>query len=427
MLENLSGKRLLILGGIAPMIEVIERARELGIEVLVTDYLENSPAKRYADKSFMVSAIDIDAVVELCKEEAVDGIYTGNVDMLLPYYAQICSRLSLPCYGRLEHFQIMTDKKRFKELCKQYGVPVVQEYTDLEIKQNAIFYPVIVKPIDSSGSRGISICRNKAELEKGIQKALSFSPGKQYIVERYMTGEEVVLYYYFQDGNPVFASMCDRYVNKQQTGVAQLPTAYIFPSKFIETHITHSNQAIKNMFREIGMQDGPIFLQAFIEDGIPYLYEPGYRTNGAREQYIVDATTGISSVDMLINLALTGKMSEKNIELVIDSKLHGKYACKLSPLIREGTIGEIKGIDEIEKLPSVVKVVLNNYIGDTISDKNVGTLKQIAYRAFIVENTKEDLKRTIDYIQNSVIFFDTSGKSMMLEIFDTNVLLKYYR
>lgn len=241
-----------------------------------------------------------------------------------------------------------------------------------------------------------------------------------------MTGEEVVLYYYFQDGNPVFAGMCDRYVNKEQIGVAQLPTAYIFPSKFIETHIAHSNQAIKNMFHEIGMQNGPIFLQAFIGDGIPYLYESGYRTNGAREHYIVYATSGISSVDMLINFALRGKMSKKDIELAIEPSLHGKYACKLSPLIHEGTIGEIKGIDEIEKLPSVVKVVLNNYIGDTISDKDVGTLKQIAYRAFIVEDSIEDLKRTIDYIQNSVIFFDTSDKSMMLKSFDTNVLLKDY-
>src|SRR5699024_7250057 len=112
-----------------------------------------------------------------------------------------------------------------------------------------------------------------------------------------------VLYYYFQDGNPVFAGMCDRYVFKQASGLAQLPTAYIFPSRFTDNHLKQTDEKIKKMFRGIGMTNGPIFLQAFIEDGIPHIYEPGYRTNGAREQYIIGSVCGISSVDMLINFS----------------------------------------------------------------------------------------------------------------------------
>ena len=168
MFEKLKGRKLLILGGIAPMIEVIERAHEMGIEVLVTDYLENSPAKSCADKSFMTSTRDIDAVVDLCKREAVDGIYTGNVDSMLTYYAQICDKAGLPCYGTLEHFQIMTDKQRFKKLCKQYDVPTVAEYSAAAIEQDLAAYPVIVKPVDSSGSRGISIVAGRDGLAYGI-------------------------------------------------------------------------------------------------------------------------------------------------------------------------------------------------------------------------------------------------------------------
>ncbi len=424
MLEELKGKKLLILGGVPAMIEVIERAHQLGIYVIVTDYLENSPAKKYADESFMVSTTDVDAVVELCQKECVDGIYTGNVDLLLPYYAKICKKLGLPCYGTEEHFEIMTDKRRFKEICRQYGVPCVKEYKPNEV--DSIEYPVIVKPVDSSGSRGISICRNRAELDAGIEKALSFSPGKQYIIERYMTGDEVVLYYYLQDGNPVFACMCDRYVNNEQKGVAQLPTAYIFPSIYTRTHLEKTDKAIKTMFKSIGMQNGPIFLQAFIENGIPYLYEPGYRTNGAREQYIVSATTGINSVDMLLHFALTGKMSDVSIETEIDPFLNQKYACKLSPLIGLGTVSSIQGWQLFDKLHSVVKVVRNNSVGSTIAPKNIGTLQQIAYRAFIVEETVNDLKKTIDLIQDNIKYYDTEEKCMMLKEFDTDVLLEKY-
>lgn len=426
MLEKLKGKRLMILGGIAPAIEICNRAHEFGIEVFVTDYLEDSPAKKYADKSFMVSTTDVDAVVELCKKEKVDGVFTGNVDLLLPYYAQICDKLGLPCYGTLEHFCVMTDKKRFKDICKEYGVPVIPEYTAEQIGRGDIDYPVLVKPIDSSGSRGISICNNYAELNEGIEKALEYSPSKQYLVEKYMTGDEVVLYYYFQDGNPVFIGMCDRYVNADQEGVAQLPTAYIFPSRYTKAHIENTDAKLKEMFKGIKMQNGPMFLQAFIYNGVPCIYEPGYRLNGAREQYIMSAVNGISSADMLIHFALTGKMADFDIEKKGDPYLAGKYACKLSPLIRAGQIKRIEGMELMSELESVVRVVLNNNVGDTITEKNVGTLRQIAYRAFIVEDSPAALKETIDKIQNTVRYYDSNDECMMLRMFDTETLLRNY-
>ena len=426
-MSDLSRKKLLILGGVPAMAEMTLRAQEMEVEVLVTDYLEDSPAKKYADKSFMTSTTDVDAVVQLCKEQEVDGIITGNVDSLLLYYAQICEKASLPCYGTLEHFKLMTDKKAFKKVCKESGVPVVEDYKqeDLDNDEN-ISYPVIVKPIDSSGSKGISVCKNREELERGIEKALSFSPSGQYIVERYMTGAEVVLYYYFQDGNPVFMGMCDRYVNNEQGGLAQLPTAYIFPSKYTQNHIEKTDKKIKDMFKEIGMTNGSIFLQAFIEDGIAYLYEPGYRLNGAREHYIFGAINKVNASDMLIHFALTGKMSDENIEEKADPFIKGKYACKLSPIIRTGTIEKIVGTEIFDKLSTVVKVVYNNQEGGTVLEKEAGTLRQIAYRAFLVADSKEELKDTISQIQKSVDYLDSDGNSMMLTPFDEDILISEY-
>lgn len=423
MNNHLKGKKLLILGGIDAMVEVVNRAHELGIVVYVTDYLENSPAKKVADKSFMVSTLDIDAVVELCKREGIDGILTGNVDSLLIPYAKICEAANLPCYGTVETFSIMTDKKLFKAICRENGVPTIKEYNSLDEVDE---YPIVIKPVDSSGSRGISVCNNRKEALIGIEKALKVSPSRRIIIEKYMTGQEVVLYYYFQDGNPVFACMCDRYVLNQGDGVPQLPIAYIFPSRFTMNHIKNTDLLIKKMFKRIGMQNGPIFLQAFISDGCPCLYEPGYRTNGAREQYIVGNITGINSVDMLINFALTGHMMESNIEGQVDPLLHGMIACKLSPLIGRGKIKRIEGLSDVKKMKSVIATVLNNSEGDIIDEKNFGTLRQVAYRSFIIEKNKEDLKRDIDIVASKIKYYDEEGNSMMLDVFDTDIVNSYY-
>ena len=127
---------------------------------------------------------------------------------------------------------------------------------------------------------------------------------------------------------------------------------------------------------------------------------------------------------MLISFALSGRMSNVDIEKIIDPKLYGRYACKLSPLIRMGTVSTITGIEEMESIKSVEKVVLNNYVGTTISASQVGTLNQIAYRAFIIEESLMNLKRTIDLFHEKVTYLDTEGNSMMMEYFDTNILLQ---
>ena len=220
--------------------------------------------------------------------------------------------------------------------------------------------------------------------------------------------------------------MCDRYVFKQGESVAQLPTCYVFPSRYTDNHLKHTDGLIKKMLRGINLTNGPLFLQAFIKKDLPCLYEPGYRTNGAREQYIIGSITGVNSVDMLINYALTGKMAEYNIEEKIDPCLKGKYGCKLSPLIREGTIKRIEGLDVVESLPSVITTVLNNNIGDSIDDSNYGTLKQVAYRSFIVADSKTELEETIKQVLNSITFYDKNNKSMMLPFFDCSIVEKRY-
>ena len=164
---ELEGKRLLILGGSRISCEIVRKAQEMGIYTMVTDWypLEDSPAKQIADEYFMTSTADIPAMVNLINDKNVDGVITGFTDSVLPYYAEMCEKVGLPCYGTKEQFEILTNKRDYKMLCQEFDVPVVDEYKiegDIETADlSHIKYPVLVKPSDNSGARGISICRNE--------------------------------------------------------------------------------------------------------------------------------------------------------------------------------------------------------------------------------------------------------------------------
>ena len=209
-MADLNGKRLLIMGGVTKAIDIVKTAQEMGVYVLVTDYLTDSPAKKVADESSMTSTTDVDAVVQLCNDKNVDGVFTGYIDSMLPYCCDVCNKLNLPFYATKDQIEICIDKEKFKTACNKYGVPTIQEYTLnedlLEDDLKNIVYPIILKPVDNSGSRGIFVCHNEEELRTYYPQSLEFSPSKNVIVEQYIEDHEAMIFYMIQDGKAVFCS-----------------------------------------------------------------------------------------------------------------------------------------------------------------------------------------------------------------------------
>ena len=417
---RLAGKKLLILGANPETAGLVLAANSLGIYTIVTDYKQGSYAKRYAWRQFDVDAADPDAVEKLARTEQVDGVLVGVAEALIPVYHEVCRRLGMPCYASKEQFDILTSKDQFKQLCKQYDIPVVYEY-NIDEKQN-ISYPVVIKPVDSSSSKGISICRDEVEYIAGIKKALENSKSKRLLIEKYMTGEEVVIYYSIQDGNSVLTAMCDRYTNKEQEGVAQLPVAYIYPSRYLKRYMCTTDEKVQAMFRGLGLKNGSMFIQSFIEEGEVRFYEPGYRLNGAQEQVIVSRLSGIDAQKMLIHFALTGNYGPENIKLLARPNI-SKFACKLSPLVRPGKISKITGLEEISKMDEVIDIKPSYDPGDTVD--GLGTLRQIICRFYIITDTIEHMTVVINKVYDLLQVKDDMDQNMMLTPFNTSLLGVY--
>jgi len=401
------------MGGMRISCEIVRKAQEMDIVAIVADYYpkEQSPAKLIADEDIQVSVTDVDAVVEVIKNEHIDGVFVGFNDMLLPYYADICQKAGLPCYGTKELFETLIAKDKYKELCRQFGVPTIPEY---DINDTEICFPVLVKPVDSSGSRGINICHNRQELERAVEIGKAASKTGKVLIERYMDGREVTVFWTFQDGNYYLSALGNRHVKQNQgQDVIPLPVGYTFPSVFLPKYRAEVEDNCKRMFRHLGIKDGMLFMQCKVDDGTCYVYDLGYRLTGSLEYKILERVCGYNPLEMMIQFALTGKMGEESIADKVTPEF-ATPAFNVSCLSAPGSIKDIIGVEEVRSFPEVEDVVIAHTPGETITEQMRGLLSQITVRVLGSVQTKEELLPIMQKIDNTIHILSSDGKDLLL-------------
>ena len=411
--DSLKGKRLLILGGMRISCEIVKAAKRMGIYTLVADYnrIEDSPGKQIADEAVDISVIDVDAVASYVKNNTIDGVFVGFNDMLLPYYAEICEKCGLPCYGTKEQFETLIAKDKYKTLCRQFNVPTIPEY---DIHDENIQYPVLVKPVDNSGSRGITICHSRQELEKAVEYGRKASKTGKVIIERYMDGREVTVFWTFQNGDYYLSALGNRHVKHNQgDDIIPLPVGYTFPSVFLPKYREEVEENCKRMFHHLGLRDGMMFMQCKVEDGRCYVYDLGYRLTGSLEYKILERVCGYNPLDMMVHYSLTGEMGEESIANKAVPEFETP-AFNVSCLCAPGTIKKISGIEDVKKMAEIADVVVAHTPGETITEKMRGLLAQITVRVLGSVSVKEDLLPIMQRINNAIQIIGDNGEQLML-------------
>ena len=174
------------------------------------------------------------------------------------------------------------------------------------------------------------------------------------------------------------------------------------------------------MFKGLGIKNGVLSIQFFVEDGKFYAYDPGFRLQGEAPDVIIDAINSFDHKSMLINFALTGSMGVNDLVDRNDFWLRGKHACTLWILLKKGVINQIKGFVEIQEDDSVVFIMQRFSEGDIIQEFMLGTEKQVFARIYIVSETKEGLFNKINSIKAKISIIDEDGEDMILDFFNAS-------
>lgn len=417
---NIKGKKLLFFDGSGLAASAVKRAKELGVHTIVANFYppEKSPAKLIADEQWDIDFSKVDEMVDIIHKNNIDGIFVGWTDSHLPYYAEICEKAGLPSCGTVEQFDILSnDKRRFKQVCREYGVPTIPEYKiDMDFKREDLdkfSYPVLVKPADESGSRGVRRCDSEEEFVSYYKELYESSKSKKILVEKYIASpKEIYLHYTVQDG---YCSLSSTFMKQKAMGegkVASSAILHVFPSSYIDLYKETVHDAVKNMFEKLGLKNCVVMMQGFIDDGKFYFYESGLRMGGEQFYVFADPINGINALDMMIEFSVTGKMTCGNVKEQ-DNPYYTKTCCNYYITLKAGTITKITGLEEVENMPQVLQNATFKKIGDEISATN--SLDRVIYRLHVMDNTPEALARTLEKISHTLRVLDQNGNDMQIE------------
>jgi len=429
MYEHLKGKTLLVMDRTSLAACAVIRAKEMGIRTIVANFYktEDSPSKQVADIAIDIDISDTAAMMELIRKHKVDGIFVGWTDSHLPFYADICEKTGLPCCGTIEQFDIVSnDKRRFKEACLKYGVPTPDIYKiDIEFKRedlDRIKYPVMVKPADGSGGRGIMKCNNEQELISYYKELYKSSVSKKIVCERYMQSEnEIFIHYTVQDGYCSLSSSFLKYKVDAEKSSAASCLFHMFSPKFLEDYKRDTEPSVIKMIQGLGIKNGNIMFQGFEENGKLYFHESGLRMGGEQFYVFAEKLNGISSLELMIEFALTGKMTLYDAKTQ-DNYRFSKYCCNYYIPLKPGKICSVSGVEKINAMPQLLQNRQFKFVGDEIS--STSSLDRVIFRLHVMDDTKEAFAKTLCKISDTIKILDENGNDMQLQKLDYETVMR---
>lgn len=304
-------KKIMILGGSRYALPVIKAAHDLGLYVITADYLPDNIAHRYSDEYCNVSIVDQKATLYVAQSKNIDGIISFACDPGVITAAYVAEKIGLPSVGSYDAVSLLQNKGRFRKFLSDnhFNVPTAKGYSCIEeaLEEKELYHwPVIVKPTDSAGSKGVSRVDDPYKLKEAIEYAISFSRGKEYIIEDYIAqhGFSSDTDSFSVNGKLKFVSFnCQHFdINAENP---YTPAAYSWPSSMTQEHQNELKNEIQRLISllNLGTSIYNIETREGI-DGKAYIMECSPRGGGNRLAECLEYATGVKLVENAVRAAV---------------------------------------------------------------------------------------------------------------------------
>lgn len=302
-------KKLLMLGGSLYQTYAIKEAKRLGYYVITCDYLPENPGHKFADEYYNVSTIDKDAVLKLATELKVDGVVAYASDPAAPTAAYVCEKLGLPT-SPYKSVEILSNKDLFRAFLQEnnFTCPKAMGFTTYEdalAHIDEFRMPVMVKPVDSSGSKGINKMIDKSQLKDFVEDALHYSRGKRFLIEEFIVkkGHQISGDAFSVDGKLVFHCLGNEFYDPN-CDKDFAPLGECWPFQMDHKYIEDLEEQLQRIMTLLDMKSNSYNVEAIVgEDDKVYLLELGARSGGSLIPQVTECATGVNMVTWVIQAA----------------------------------------------------------------------------------------------------------------------------
>ena len=307
--ERKTMKKIMMLGGNYVQMTATLAAKSQGYYVISVDYLPNNPAHRFADEYYNVSTIDKEAVLELAKKLNIDGIVSYASDVSAPTAAYVAESMRLPT-NPYKSVHILTHKNEFRRFMQDTGFPMPKGSTFKTLNEALLFFqslgsPVMIKPVDSSGSKGVFLCQTEQELINRWDESMQYSLEKSIIVEEFIKkkGYQIDGDIFMIDGEIVFWGICDQHHDMELA--PYVPIGLSYPSTQPQHIQEKAFLQVKEILSRLKMTMGAYNVEYIVgQNDQVYILEIGPRNGGNFIPNVIKAATGYDMATLTVRQAV---------------------------------------------------------------------------------------------------------------------------
>lgn len=359
-------KRILMLGGATSQIYAIKKAREIGHYVIICDYYSDNPGQYEANEYYQVSTTNKQAVLNLARELKVDAVVCYASDPAASTAAYVCEKMGFPT-SPYKSVEILSNKAAFRQFLSEHGFHAPQahsygELSDLLHDRQIFDYPVMVKPVDSSGSKGINKVYEKEMLEAAYYDAIKYSRSNKVIVETFINKKG---YQISGDGfsvNGILKFRCFANEFYSSNGIKEyVPLGECWPSILDQRTQNRLHAELQRLITSLGMRTGAYNIEAVLDenDNI-YIMELGARNGGSLIPQIIQYATGVDLVEYTIKAALGEDCSG-----LVMGEVNGFWSNYMVHSTNKGILREVTLANEIKN--NLVEYQTDYKEGDKVS------------------------------------------------------------
>ncbi len=382
---------------------IIERCKLKNLFVVAIDPQLEPTSKKLVDVFEVVGGQDFEKTIEVAERYQVKGIITAATDKPLVMMARVAKELNLPFFS-VETAEWSTDKLLMKQKFQEAEIPCAQGFllnSADELTNLKIDFPVIVKPRDNSGSRGVIYCKNASEVEIAVKEAVQYTRKGNVLIEEFIEGKEYSVESVHYQGTSHVIQLTEKITTAFPYNVelGHIQPADVSPEQHLEI-----KKLISEIAQALNFSNCASHTEIKINSKGIYVIETSPRLGGDFiTSTLVPLSTGINMEDILIDIATNNTLQHESFESKIQ-KISGIKYFELP----EGIVSSTNGIEKLDSIPGVQQWYFSLQSGDSVN-KITSSLNRYGNGIFQAESREDllNLFKTLDFILANNILVKT--------------------